>query len=122
MSLLEGDSLVDASLPREFSELERFMDQWALPTQSERESRRRNTTPQQRKEFYEAVTPSLEAIIAWLDRFPLDAMPAAAQRLLLLILSLAEIAPTVELYKGSATVPYSFDETRFIAVHGDRRD
>jgi hypothetical protein len=122
MSLLEGDTPVDASLPPEFSELERLMNQWVLPTQSERESRRRNTTPQQREDFYEAVTPRLEAIIAWLDRFPPDAMPAQAQRLLHLILSLAEIAPTVELYRGSATVPYSFDETRFIAVHGDRQD
>jgi hypothetical protein len=113
---------VDASLPREFSELERFIDQWALPTQSERESRRRNTTLQERADFYNAVTPRLEAIISWLDRFPLDAMPAEARRLLDLILSLAEIAPTVELYRGSATVPYSFDETRFIAVHGDRQD
>jgi hypothetical protein len=113
---------VDASLPQEFSELERFVDQWALPTQSERESKRRNTTPQERQDFYEAVTPRLEAIIAWLDRFPLDAMPMEARRLLLLILSLGEVAPTVELYRGSATVPYSFDETRFIAVHGDRQD
>jgi len=113
---------VDTSLPREFSELERFIDQWALPAQSERESRRRQTTPREREDFYEAVMPRLEAIIAWLDHFPLDAMPPEAQRLLHLILSLAEIAPTVELYRGSATVPYSFDETRFIAVHGDRQD
>jgi hypothetical protein len=122
MFLLEGDTAVDESLPQEFSGLERFMGQWALPTQSEREYRRRNTTPQERKEFYQAVTPRLEAIIAWLDRFPLNAMPAHARRLLHLILSLAEIAPTIELYKDSATVPYSFDERRFIAVHGDRQD
>jgi hypothetical protein len=113
---------VNVSLPQQFSELERFIDQWALPTQSERESRRRNTTPQEREDFYQAVTPRLEAIIAWLDRFPLDAMPEEAQPLLYLILSLAEIAPTVELYRGNATVPYSFEETRFIAVHGDRQD
>jgi hypothetical protein len=112
---------MDASLPREFSELERF-NQWALATQSEREYRRRSTTPTERQDFYEAVTPRLDAIIAWLDRFSLDAMPAEARRLLHLILSVAEVAPTVELYKGSATVPYSFDETRFIAVHCDRQD
>ena len=113
---------MDASLPREFSDLERFIDQWALPTQSERESKRRSTTQQEREDFYQAVTPRLAAIIAWLDGFPLDAMPAEAQRLLHLILSLAEIAPTVELYRGSATVPYSFEETRLIAVHGERQD
>jgi len=122
MLLLKGDKPVDASLPEEFSELEPFIDQWALPTQSERESVRRNTTQQERQAFYDAVTPRLDAIIARLDRFPLDAMPEDARRLLHLILSLAEIAPTVELYRGSATVPYSFDETRFIAVHGDRHD
>ncbi len=110
------------SLPGQFSELERFAAEWALATQSEREVKRRNSTAQERKEFYDAVTPKLETIIGWLDRFPLDAMPAEARRLLYLILSLAEIARTVELYQGSATVPYSFDETRFIAVHGRRRD
>ena len=112
---------MDAQLPHEFAELERF-NEWALPTQSERESRRRNTTEKERKDFYEAATPKLEAIIAWLNRFPLDAMPPEARRLLDLILSLAEVAPSVELYKGSATVPYSFEETRFIALHGDRQD
>ena len=113
---------MEASLPQEFSELERFIDPWALPTQNEREHRRRNTSLQQRAEFHEAMTLRLEAIIAWLNRCPLDAMPSEARRLLHLILSLAEIAPTVELYRGSSTVPYSFDETRFLAVHGDRQD
>jgi hypothetical protein len=113
---------VDGSLPPEFSALECYIDQWALPTQSERESKRRRATAQERKEFYEAVTARLEAIIAWLDGFPLDALPAEARCLLHLILSLAEVAPTVELYRGSATVPYSFNETRFIAVHGERQD
>jgi hypothetical protein len=49
-------------------------------------------------------------------------MPEDARRLLHLTLAVAEIAPNVELYKGSSTVPFSFEETRFIAVHGDRED
>ena len=113
---------MDGLLPEEFSELQRFVGQCALATQSERERKRRNATQHERQEFYDAVTPRLEAAIAWLGRFTLDAMPADARCLLYLMLSLAEVAPTVELYKGNATVPYSFDEERFIAVHGDRRD
>jgi len=66
--------------------------------------------------------PRLSAIIDYLNRLPLDSMPEGARRLLHLSLSLAEIAPNVELYKGSTTVPFSFEATRFIAVHGNRKD
>jgi len=121
MPLLKGGTPVEGLLPQEFSDLEHFVDQWALATQGERESKRRSTTLEQRKEFYDAMTPRLETILTWLDRFPREEMPVDARRLLHLILSLAEIAPTVELYRGSATVPYSFEESRFIAVHRNRQ-
>jgi hypothetical protein len=113
---------MDAALPDGFRDLEHFAPLWALATQNERERRRRASLESERKEFYDAVVPRLASIIEYLDRFALDAMPEDTRRLLHLTLSIAEIAPTVELYKGSATVPFSFEETRFIAVHGDRKD
>lgn len=45
-------------------------------------------------------------------------MPPPQARLLYLTLSLAEVAPHVELYRGDPRVPYSFEEERFVADHG----
>jgi len=113
---------MDLSLPEAFCDLDRFVERWSLPTQNQREAMRRASSAEERKEFYEAAVPRLSAIIDYLNRLPLDSMPEGARRLLHLALSVAEIAPNVELYKGSTTVPFSFEETRFIAVHGNRKD
>jgi len=113
---------MDTSLPGAFRDLQRFVQGWSLPSQNQREAARRGSSAQERREFYEAAVPRLGAIIDYLDQFPLDSMPEDARRLLHLTLSVAEIAPNVELYKGSATVPFSFEETRFVAAHGDRKD
>jgi len=108
-------------LPEEFRDLERFVQVWSLPTQNEREATRRASSAQERQEFYDATVPRLASIVDYLNRLSLDAMPEDARRLFYLTLSLAEIAPNVELFKGSTTVPFSFEETRFVAVHGNRR-
>ena len=102
--------------------LARFVPLWSLATQTERETRRRASSAEERKEFYDAIVPRLATILEYLNHFPLIGMADDACRLMRLTLSIAEIAPTVELYKGSATVPFSFKETRFIAVHGARKD
>ena len=112
---------MNQSLPEGFRELERFVSAWSLPTQNQREAARRASSVDERKDFYDATVPCLSAIVEYLNRFPLGSMPEDAQRLMQLALSLAEIAPHVELYHGSATVPFSFEESRFIAVHGDRK-
>jgi len=112
---------MDSSMPDEFRDLDGFAVRWSLPTQNQREEARRASSEQDRRELYDAVVPRLPAIIDYLNRFPLDSMPEDAQRLLHLALSVAEIAPNVELYKGSTTVPFSFEERRFIAVHGEHK-
>ena len=113
---------MDTSLPEAFRDLERVVQVWSLPSQNQREAARRASSAQERKEFYGAAVPRLAAIIDYLNQFPLGSMPEDAQRLLHLTLSVAEIAPNVELYKGSATVPFSFEESRFVAAHGDRKN
>jgi hypothetical protein len=113
---------LETSLPQEFRELERFVLLWSLATQTEREVRRRASSAEERKEFYDAIVPRLATILEYLNHLPLCEMAEEPRRLMHLTLSIAEIAPTVELYKGSATVPFSFEETRFIAIHGARKD
>jgi hypothetical protein len=66
--------------------------------------------------FYDAMLPRMEAVIAYLNQFPLDAMPADAQRLLSLTLSLAEVSTAVELFK-QPSVADGYDASRFVALH-----
>ena len=71
--------------------------------------------------FYQALTPWLERILIHADQFALGALPESAARVFDLALMVAEIAPNVELYKSDPHVPHSFEERRFIAVHGEHR-
>jgi hypothetical protein len=66
--------------------------------------------------FYAALLARMEAVIAYLDQFPLDSMPADAQRLMYLTLSLAEVAPAVELFKQPNVVD-GYDAARFVQMH-----
>ncbi len=105
-------------LPAAYRHLEPWAERWALATQVERETTRRASTGTQLKAFYGALVGEGDGIIAHLNAFPLDQMPAPEQRLLYLMLSLAEVAPHVELYRDDPRVPFSFEEERFIAEHG----
>ena len=112
---------MSASLPKKFADLEYLVPDWALATQNERQVRRARSSKGELQACYDALAPNLDAILEHVDRYPLGELPPDAERLFLLALTLAEISPHVELYGGNPKVPYSFDETRFVAVHGDKR-
>lgn len=106
-----------AELPEAFADLAPFRD-WALPSADERQTRRRMSSKAELKAFYDAMLPRIEAILAEVDRYPLGSLPGALHPLYHLALSLAEVAPHIELYGGAPGVPYAFEETRFVATHG----
>ena len=108
-------------LPQGFEELETWAGAWALPTQNARWDKRLESTREELKAFYNAVVPYLERILDHVDKYPLGGLPEQSARLFDLALMHAEIAPNVELYDGDPDVPHSFEEKRFIAVHGDDR-
>ena len=112
---------MSASLPKKFVDLEYLVPEWALATQNERETRRARSTRGELQALYDALAPNLDAILEHVDQHPLGEMPPDTERLFFLALMLAEISPHVELYSGDPNVPHSFDETRFVAVHGDKR-
>lgn len=107
----------EAKLPAGFEDLSPWLD-WALPTADQRQTRRRLSSKAELKAFYEAVLPRVEAMLAEADRFPLGKLPADQQLIYNIALSLAEVAPHIELYGGAPGVPYAFEEARFVAVHG----
>ena len=106
-------------LPDGFEDLENWVADWARPTQNARWDKRLASSREEITAFYEALVPRLEAILEHVDRYPLGELPEPSRRLYHLALMLAEIAPNVELYQGDPAVPHSFEERRFIAVHGE---
>ena len=90
--------MIDTVLPEEFCSLTPFLA-WALPTERERTMKRLASSMDELNSFYAAAMPELEAIVAFLDRKPLNQMSAENTTLMNLMLSLVEISNIVELYK-----------------------
>jgi hypothetical protein len=100
------------TFPDEFAALEPYAE-WALPTERERYDRRVTCTMAELQAFYDAAFVHFEAALEYLDRFPLDALPDDAQRLLYLYLALVTASFLVEVWR-QPRVPdsgaSSFDE------------
>jgi hypothetical protein len=107
--------MAERVLPETFRDLEPFAE-WALATEKERNRKRLASTMAEIQAFYDAILPRMEAVIAYLNQFPLEAMPADAQQLLSLTFSLAEVSTAVELFKQPSVVD-GYDASRFVPLH-----
>ncbi|WP_150292785.1 hypothetical protein [Sphingobium estronivorans] len=109
--------MTQAELPAGFEDLSTCLD-WNLPTADQRQKKRQASSRAELRAFYDQMLARLPDALAEVDRFPLGQLPESHHALYNLALSLAEVAPHIELYAGSTGVPYAFEEGRFIAVHG----
>jgi len=105
---------MNTQLPQGFSDLEQFVE-WALPSSTERNRKRRASSMDEINPFYDAMLPRLEQILAYLDQFSLREMPQDARRLLYLSLSLAEVTIAVELFH-EPKVTGGCDPERFVVA------
>ena len=106
-------------LPSQFTDLEPFVSAWSLAEERARNTKRLSSTREELQTFYDAIFPRMEIILEYLKQFPPDAMPEEARRLFFMTLSLAEIAPAVELF-GQPGVVDGFESTRFVPRHEPR--
>lgn len=97
-------SVSSAGRPAIWKKVEAYAD-WALETPDARWQKRRDSSPEELKSFYDALVPLLVDILAECDRFPFGELPETHRDLLNLALAAAEVAPHVELYKCSPKVP-----------------
>lgn len=104
-------------VPTGFEALQRFA-KWNLMTADERTKARRESTEQELRDFYDGVLPYVEAVLDACDQYPLGKLPESHRSIFNIALSMAEIAPHVEFYRGQVGVPYAFEEARFVALHG----
>jgi hypothetical protein len=102
-------------LPEQFSDLESLIE-WSLPTERARNAKRRSSSMEQLKHFYDTMLPRTEAVLEHLDKFPLEQMPEQERRLLYLALSLAEVANAIELFKNPSVID-GFDPDRVNLMH-----
>jgi hypothetical protein len=94
----------EARLPPEFAQLEPYAATWCLASEPERWARRLQSTMGDMQAFYDAFFPRAEEAIAYCERFPLDDMPAEAERLLQLLHSLLMVSYAVEVWKQPEVV------------------
>jgi hypothetical protein len=111
-----------ATLPKDFSVLQPFVQKWALPTEYERGVERRRSTPTELKAFYDAILPLVPQILKRADKYPIGKIEGVDRDLFYMAMSLVEIAPHIEFYKGSPGVPFAFQEDRMIGVHYKQPD
>lgn len=91
------------TLPAEFADLAPFAH-WAKPSEYARMEQRETSTLAALQGFYDAMIGRLPAITAYLNRFPLDKMPADARCLLDLALMLTEASFAVERYRQPTVI------------------
>jgi hypothetical protein len=107
--------VTETSLPDAFADLAPWIG-WALPNETARGQRRRDSTLDELRLFYNAISPRVVDALTYLDKFELHGLLEGERRLFELCLSYAEIAPFIEQY-GRVVVPESFDERRFVPTH-----
>jgi hypothetical protein len=101
-------------LPDEFASLEPFAETWCLATEPERYGQRLASTIVEMQDFYDAIVPRAEEIMAYLDQFPLEALAEDATNLLHLVYSMVQVSFPVEVWhqpRVTDTGSASFDCT-----------
>jgi hypothetical protein len=106
----------DLSLPSGFESVQPFVAQWVLPDAVARMAKRQSSKMQDIRAFYDAMLPLGEKALAYLRGLQLGSLPPQAERLLKLMLALAEIGPAVEWY-NDARVYDGFDVARIRYLH-----
>ena len=102
-----------ATLPEAFCDLEPYLE-WSLPTERERIARRVATPMDEIIEFHGVMSKRLEEVIVYLNQYPYTEMPADAQCLCDMALSLVEVSMLVEMYKDPDKLKM-VDAHRFVA-------
>ena len=105
-----------SKLPVGFEDLEELAETWALPTERARNALKIKSEMAELDRVYEILLGRVDAMLEYLNSKNLEDLSDSDQRLLYLTFSLAEIAPSVELFR-SPTVPDGFDSARFPPVH-----
>jgi hypothetical protein len=111
---------MEDSVPPGFEAAQPFVAEWVLPDAAARMAHRQASTIADLRRFYETMLPLGEAALAHLRQFALGAVPPDAERLLKLMLALAEVAPAVEWYgQPRVTDGFPIERIRYVRQISD---
>jgi len=106
---------MSALLPEGFAVAEPFVADWVLPDAAARMAKRQASNLAELQSFYDMMLPLGEAALAWLRGYELGDLPEEGERLLKLMLMLAEVAPAVEWYNGPrVTDGFPIERVRYL--------
>jgi len=87
-------------LPKEFSQLEHLVDEWAIEDGHQRYVKRVNSSMEEIQAFYDQVFPCAEEAVTYVDKFDYsEPLPDDVANLRNLIYSLITVSLAVELWK-----------------------
>jgi hypothetical protein len=89
----------DALLPEQFAELEPFAEEWCLPTETERYTKRVNAPTRDLQAFYDAFFPRAQEALDYCDQYSMDDLPDDVINLMRLLYSLVTVAAAVETWQ-----------------------
>lgn len=116
----EAGVQTNSLLPSGFEALEPFVADWVLADAVARMAKRQASTIEDIRRFYDAIIPLGEKALDHLRQYQLGALPPEGERLLKLMLSLAEIAPAVEWYNSpQVTDGYPVSRIRYKRLISD---
>ena len=85
----------------DFSELENYIDRWGLESPADRLRQRVDSTLDELKDFYNAVSPRTEEIIEYLNQFHINEIPEKDRPLAWMILALCEVDDAIHMWKAA---------------------
>lgn len=109
------------TLPQGFEALQPFVGQWSRDTLSARDTARLDSSPDERRAFYDAAGALAPAALDYLDARALDSFNPGERALMNLMLSLIHVALAVEL-QGAEEPVHAFGARRMpiLRGHADR--
>jgi hypothetical protein len=106
------------TLPQKFSDLERFVDEWALKSEEARFNKLHHVTLEHLRLFYEALLPRMEEVLLYLNQYKIQDLPPEAKTLFYLAMTFAETAHPIDLKWEDVDFPdaYPWDKFEFRTV------
>lgn len=104
----------------DFHHLSDYIESWGLPTREARLEKRLESTLEELKDFYDAISPHLNDIIGFLNSWPLDKIPEEHRGLADTALMMCEVDNPVNKWR-SPTLDDGVDPTR-LEVKGNPYD
>jgi hypothetical protein len=106
---------MSALLPEGFAPAEPFVADWVRPDAAARMTKRQSSSIDELRIFYDTMLPLGEAALAWLRGYDLGELPEEGERLLKLMLALAEVAPAVEWYNDPRVIDgFPIERVRYL--------